>query len=45
MGEAGRRYVAEHRTHWAMVELVAGRYRRHLTPPPKPPKPRIVARV
>jgi len=45
MGAAGRRYVAEHRTHWAMVELVAGRYRQHLTEPPKPPKPRMVARV
>ena len=41
MGAAGRRYVAEHRTHWAMVELVAGRYRQHLTEPPKPPKPRF----
>jgi glycosyltransferase involved in cell wall biosynthesis len=45
MGAAGRRYVAEHRTHWAMVELVAGRYRQHLTEPPKPPKPRLFARV
>jgi glycosyltransferase involved in cell wall biosynthesis len=45
MGAAGRRYVAEHRTHWAMVELVAGRYRQHLTVPPKPPKPRLFARV
>jgi len=45
MGVAGRRFVAEHRTHWAMVELVAGRYRQHLTEPPKPPKPRMVARV
>jgi glycosyltransferase involved in cell wall biosynthesis len=45
MGTAGRRYVAEHRTHWAMVELVAGRYRQHLTEPPKPPKPRLFARV
>jgi glycosyltransferase involved in cell wall biosynthesis len=45
MGAAGRRYVAEHRTHWAMVELVAGRYRMHLREPPKPPRPRIVARV
>jgi glycosyltransferase involved in cell wall biosynthesis len=42
MGAAGRRYVAEHRTHWAMVELVASRYRQHL---PELPKPRIVARV
>jgi glycosyltransferase involved in cell wall biosynthesis len=42
MGAAGRRYVAEHRTHWAMVELVASRYRRHL---PELPKPSIVARV
>ena len=45
MGHAGRRYVAEHRTHWAMVDLVAGRYRQHLREPPKPPKPRIFARV
>ena len=45
MGAGGRRYVAEHRTHWAMVELVAGRYRQHLREPPKPPKPRIFARV
>jgi glycosyltransferase involved in cell wall biosynthesis len=45
MGAAGRRYVAEHRTHWAMVDLVAGRYRQHLREPPKPPKPRIFARV
>lgn len=45
MGAAGRRYVAEHRTHWAMVELVAGRYRQHLREPPKPPRPRVVARV
>ena len=45
MGVAGRSYVAEHRTHWAMVELVAGRYRQHLREPPKPPKPKILARV
>ena len=45
MGAAGRRYVAEHRTHWAMVELVAGRYQMHLRERPKPPRPRIVARV
>lgn len=45
MGAAGRRYVAEHRTHWAMVELVASRYRQHLREPPKPPTPRIVARA
>jgi glycosyltransferase involved in cell wall biosynthesis len=45
MGAAGRRYVAEHRTHWAMVELVAGRYRQHLTEPPRPPKRPLVARV
>ena len=45
MGAAGRGYVAEHRTHWAMVELVAGRYRQHLREPPKPPKPSIFARV
>jgi glycosyltransferase involved in cell wall biosynthesis len=45
MGEAGRRYVAEHRTHWAMVDLVAGRYRQRLMAAQKPPKPRMVARV
>jgi glycosyltransferase involved in cell wall biosynthesis len=45
MGEAGRRYVAEHRTHWAMVDLVAGRYRQRLIAAQKPPKPRMVARV
>lgn len=45
MGAAGRCYVAEHRTHWAMVDLVAGRYRQHLREPPKPPKPRTFARV
>ena len=45
MGAAGRRYVAEHRTHWAMVELVAGRYRQYLRKPPKPPTSRIVARA
>jgi glycosyltransferase involved in cell wall biosynthesis len=45
MGAAGRRYVAEHRTHWAMVELVASRYRQYLREPPKPPTPRIVARA
>ena len=45
MGAAGRRYVAEYRTHWAMVDLVAGRYRQHLVEPPKPPRPRIVARA
>jgi glycosyltransferase involved in cell wall biosynthesis len=45
MGAAGRAYVAEHRTHWAMVELVYGRYRRHLQAPPKPPKSRLFARV
>jgi glycosyltransferase involved in cell wall biosynthesis len=44
MGAAGRRYVAEHRTHWAMVELVAGNYRRHLPEAPKP-KPRLFARI
>ncbi len=27
MGRAGRQFVAEHRTHWAMVNLVARRYR------------------
>ena len=43
MGAAGRRYVAAHRTHWAMVDLVAGRYRQHLVEPPKPPRPRMVA--
>jgi glycosyltransferase involved in cell wall biosynthesis len=45
MGAAGRRYVAEHRTHWAMVELVTSRYLKHLGEPPKPPRPRVVARV
>jgi glycosyltransferase involved in cell wall biosynthesis len=45
MGAAGRRYVAEHRTHWAMVELVLGRYRQHLRASPKPPKSRLFARV
>jgi glycosyltransferase involved in cell wall biosynthesis len=45
MGTAGRRYVAEHRTHWAMVELVCGRYRRHLRGLPKPRKSRLFARV
>jgi glycosyltransferase involved in cell wall biosynthesis len=45
MGAAGRRYVAEHRTHWAMVELVCGRYRRHLRELPKPRKSRLFARV
>jgi glycosyltransferase involved in cell wall biosynthesis len=45
MGAAGRVYVAEHRTHWAMVELVSGRYRQHLQEPPKPPKSRLFARV
>ena len=45
MGAAGRRYVAEHRTHWAMVNLVLGRYRQHLRASPKPPKSRLFARV
>ncbi len=45
MGAAGRRYVAEHRTHWAMVELVSSRYRQQLQAFPKPPKPRLFARV
>jgi glycosyltransferase involved in cell wall biosynthesis len=27
LGEAGRRYVAAHRTHWAMVDLVLTHYR------------------
>jgi glycosyltransferase involved in cell wall biosynthesis len=45
MGAAGRRYVAEHRTHWAMVELVCGRYRRQLRGFPKPRKSRLFARV
>lgn len=44
MGAAGRRYVAEHRTHWAMVDLVYGRYRQHLEGRPQP-KPRLFARV
>jgi glycosyltransferase involved in cell wall biosynthesis len=30
LGEAGRRYVAAHRTHWAMVNLVLTRYRDEL---------------
>ena len=45
MGAAGRRYVAAHRTHWAMVELVLGRYRQHLRASPRPRKPRLFARV
>lgn len=45
MGAAGRQYVVEHRTHWAMVDLVASRYRQHLREPRKPPKPRAFARV
>ncbi|RPI61258.1 MAG: glycosyltransferase WbuB [Lysobacterales bacterium] len=45
MGAAGRRYVAEHRTHWAMVDLVTGRYHQHLRVSPKPPKSRLFARV
>jgi glycosyltransferase involved in cell wall biosynthesis len=45
MGAAGRRYVAEHRTHWAMVELVCGRYRRYLQGFTKPPKSRLFARI
>jgi glycosyltransferase involved in cell wall biosynthesis len=45
MGAAGRRYVAEHRTHWAMVELVCGRYQRHLQGCTKPPKSRLFART
>jgi len=45
MGAAGRRYVAEHRTHWAMVELVLARYRKHLRASPKPPRSRLFARV
>jgi glycosyltransferase involved in cell wall biosynthesis len=45
MGAAGRRYVAEHRTHWAMVELVYGRYHRHLQGFTKPPKSRLFART
>jgi glycosyltransferase involved in cell wall biosynthesis len=45
MGAAGRHYVAEHRTHWAMVELVTGRYRQHLRASPKPRKSRLFARV
>jgi glycosyltransferase involved in cell wall biosynthesis len=45
MGAAGRRYVAQHRTHWAMVELVCGRYRRHLRGSRKPGKSRPFARV
>lgn len=45
MGAAGRSYVAEHRTHWAMVELVYARYRRHLRELPKTRKSRLFARV
>ncbi len=45
MGAAGRRYIAAHRTHWAMVDLVLGRYRQHLRASPRPRKPRLVARV
>ena len=45
MGAAGREYVALHRTHWAMVELVLSRYRQHLRASPKPPKSRLFARV
>jgi glycosyltransferase involved in cell wall biosynthesis len=45
MGAAGRNYVAEHRTHWAMVELVLARYRKHLRASPKRPKSRLFARV
>jgi glycosyltransferase involved in cell wall biosynthesis len=45
MGAAGRRYVAEHRTHWAMVDLVCGRYHRHLRGFTKPRKSRLFARV
>jgi glycosyltransferase involved in cell wall biosynthesis len=45
MGEAGRRYVAAHRTHWAMADLVAARYRQHLPQPRKPRKPRLIARA
>jgi glycosyltransferase involved in cell wall biosynthesis len=45
MGAAGRRYVAEHRTHWAMAELVYGRYRRHLRAFTKLRKSRLFARV
>jgi len=45
MGAAGRDYVAAHRTHWAMVELVLGRYRQHLRASPRPPKSRLFARV
>lgn len=33
MGKAGRQFVAEHRTHWAMVNLVAHRYRQVLDQP------------
>jgi glycosyltransferase involved in cell wall biosynthesis len=44
MGAAGRRYVAAHRTHWAMVDLVCSRYRQHLDGRPQS-KPRYFARV
>jgi glycosyltransferase involved in cell wall biosynthesis len=45
MGAAGRRYVAEHRTHWAMVELVCGRYQRYLRGFTRLRKSRLFARV
>ena len=45
MGADGRRYVAEHRTHWAMVDLVCNRYHRHLRGLAKPRKSRLFARV
>lgn len=44
MGATGRSYVARHRTHWAMVDLVTNRYRQHIGGPVEPAKPRELAR-
>jgi glycosyltransferase involved in cell wall biosynthesis len=35
MGRAGRRFVEQHRTHWAMVDLVASRYAEVLARDPR----------
>lgn len=35
MGRAGRRFVEQHRTHWAMVDLVATRYAQVLAGEPR----------
>jgi glycosyltransferase involved in cell wall biosynthesis len=35
MGRAGRRYVEQQRTHWAMANLVAARYRQTLADGPR----------